>query len=604
MPVIHQLSEDVFSRIAAGEVVERPASMLKELLENSLDAGATKIDVEAIGAGVDSLRVVDDGRGMDEADVKACLARHATSKISAFEDLDRLSTFGFRGEALYAISAVSRITVTSATRESKTGWRVNAVGARVLNGPAPAIPGTTVLVTDLFYNTPARREFLKSDGHERAKLAAVIEETAIANPGVRFTYKSEGRIVLRFEAENSGDAFQDLDLRAAAVLGDELAGGLLPIDVERPGVRVRMLVSPHDKMPSSRSFQYFFVNKRPVSSRILQQALYKAYGERPSGKHPVCVALLELNADAFDVNVHPGKREIRFKKDGEMFEIVSGLTASALAKAKAAAPITVETAGASVVADAMTAAPVVTDAATAVAPAPGPDSYYLGGRSFLPEEFKQLKLGAAVAMSAPEGAPAWYTPPFRYLGQIERAYLLFEAAGGLFMLDQHAAAERILFEKLMAEIEHGGAKSQKLMLPVPVALPASATRLVLEKSARLHTLGFEVEAFGKNGLHVTAVPALFANADDVKRLIHRVIDGLSDPVDEAAALRHDAIATVACKAAVKAHDRLGEEEAYKLLDQLKDCKDGSACPHGRRAMLSLNREELARRFQRPGAVPL
>ena len=600
MSVIHQLPEEVFSRIAAGEVVERPASMLKELLENSLDAGATKIDVEVTGAGVDSLRIVDDGCGMDEADVRTCLGRHATSKISAFEDLDKLSTFGFRGEALYAISAVSRITITSATRESKTGWRVNAVGARFLNGPAPAIPGTTVLVTDLFYNTPARREFLKSDGHERGKLAAVIEEAALANPHVRFTYKSEGRTVLRFDPENSGDAFQDLDLRAGAVLGDDLANGLLPIDAERPGVRLRMLVSPMSKMPSSRNFQYFFVNKRPVTSRILQQALYKAYGERPSGKHPVCVAMLELNPDAFDVNVHPGKREIRFKNDGDMFAIISGLTAAALAKAKAAEPITIEPAPASVVAE----APAPQAAKYAPAAALNLDSNDPGGSSVLPDEFKQLNLGAAVAMAAPEGAPAWYTPPFRYLGQIERAYLLFEANGGLFMLDQHAAAERILFEKLMAEIEHGGAKSQKLMLPIPVALPASATRLVLDKADRLRKIGFDVEPYGKSGLHVTAIPALFTRADDVKRLIQRVIDGLNDPVDEAGMIRHDAIATVACKAAVKAHDRLGEDEAYKLLDQLKDCEDGSCCPHGRRAMLSLNREELARRFQRPGAVPL
>ena len=592
MAVIRQLPEEVFSRIAAGEVVERPASMLKELLENSLDAGASRIDVEITGAGSESLRVVDDGCGMDELDVKACLGRHATSKIAAFEDLDRLSTFGFRGEALYAIAAVAKITVTSATRESKTGWRVTASGARVSDGPAPAIPGTTVSVADLFYNTPARREFLKSDGFERAKLAAVVEEAALANPAVRFTYKSQGRSVLRFDPENSGDAFSDFDLRASAVLGDELAGGLLPIDVERPGVRVRMLVSPHDKMPSSRAFQHFFVNRRPVSSRLLQQALYKAYGERPGGRHPVCVAMLELNADAFDVNVHPGKREIRFRKDGEMFEIVSGLTAAALAKAKAAAPITLSPAGASIAAD-------------AAAPAPaGPDSYYLGGRSFFPEAFQQLKLGSAMALAAPDGAPAWYTPPFRFLGQIERAYLVFEASGGLFILDQHAAAERILFEKLTAELEQGAAKSQKLMLPVPVDLPASAARMVLEKAGRLRALGFEIEAFGKNGLHVTAIPALFASSDDVKRLIHRVVDALSDPVDEAAALRHDAIATVACKAAVKAHDRLGEEEAYKLLDELKDCKDGTACPHGRRAMLALNREELARRFQRPGAPPL
>ncbi len=586
MPIIQRLTEEVFSRIAAGEVVERPASLLKELIENALDAQSTRIDIEVTGAGKTALRVSDNGCGMDAEDVKICLERHATSKIAAFEDLDKLQTFGFRGEALYAIAAVSRITVTSAQKGAKTGWRVTSEAGKLTNGPAPAVPGTTVFVKDLFYNTPARLEFLKSDGSERSRLAAVIEEAALANPAVRFTYKSEGRQVLRFEPEDSGDFFCDFDMRAAAVLGDDLAGGLLPIDVERPGVRVRMLVSPFDKMPSSRSFQYFFVNKRPVSSKILQTALYKAYGEhRPAGKQPVCVALLDLNPDAFDANVHPGKREVRFKKDGEMFEIVSGLVASALAKAKAAAPITIEPAPAAIVAE-------------------SPEPFYLGGRGFIPEEFQQLKLGAAVALAAPAGAPAWYTPPFRYLGQIERSYMLFEANGGLFILDQHAAAERVLYEKLLSEIETGGAKSQKLMLPVPIDLPASAVRAVLEKADRLHKIGFEVAPFGKNGLHVTAVPALFYQADEVKKLVHRVIDALSDPVAEAEQLRHDAIATIACKAAVKSHDRLGEDEAYKLLDALKDCKDGSACPHGRRAMLALNRDELARRFQRPGAVPL
>jgi DNA mismatch repair protein MutL len=598
MPIIRRLPEDVAARIAAGEVVERPASLLKELLENSLDSGARRIDVEVLGAGKDSLRVVDDGCGMDPEDVRACLEQHATSKISAAEDLERLTTFGFRGEALYAIAAVAKITVTSCPPGAKTGWRLDvASGLKRGEGPAPAVPGTTILVRDLFYNTPARLEFLKSDAHERGRLAAVVEEAALANPGVRFRYKAEGRPVLSFEPEDNGDPFSDLDMRAAAVLGDDLAGGLLPIEGERPGVKLRMLVSPADKMPSSRAFQYFFVNKRPVQAKSLSAALYKAYGERPSGKHPVCVAMLELNGDAFDVNVHPGKREVRFKDEGTLFEMVSGLTASALAKHKAASPITVETAIA------------VADAPAGPAPAPrlaaeDVPSHYLGGHALLPEEFKQLKLGAAVALSAPEGAPAWYTPPFRYVGQIERSYLVFEASGGLFILDQHAAAERILFEKLMAEVAHGEVKSQRLMLPVPVDLPASAVRMVLDKAERLRKVGFEVVAHGRNGLHATAVPALFHQAEDVKRLMHRVIDSLSDPVDEAAQLRHDAIATIACKAAVKAHDRLGEDEAYKLLDELKDCKDGSACPHGRRAILSLNRDELARRFQRPGAVPL
>jgi len=602
MPIIQKLTEEVFSRIAAGEVVERPASLLKELIENSLDAHSTSIDIEIFGAGRTSLRVSDNGCGMDADDVRLCLERHATSKLSAFEDLDNLHTFGFRGEALYAIAAVAKVTITSAQHGAKIGWRVTSEKGKVTDGPAPAVAGTTVFVKDLFYNTPARLEFLKSDGSERSRLAAVIEEAALANPGVRFTYKSEGRQVLRLEPEDSGDFFHDFDMRAAAVLGDDLAGGLLPIDVERPGVRVRMLVSPFDKMPSSRSFQYFFVNKRPVVSKILSTALYKAYGDhRPAGKQPVCVALLELNPDAFDANVHPGKREVRFKKDGEMFEIVSGLVAAALAKAKAAAPITLDLAATSeVIAD----APSPVDSPKANPAAATHDGFYLGGRGLIPGDFKQLKLSSSMAMGAPEGSPIWYTPPFRYLGQIERSYMLFEANGGLFILDQHAAAERVLYEKFMGEIEAGGAKSQKLMIPVPVDLPASAVRAVLDKADRLEKIGFEVVAYGKNGLHVTAVPALFYQADETKKLIHRIVDSLSDPVAEAEQLRHDAIATIACKAAVKSHDRLGEEEAYKLLDALRECKDGSACPHGRRAMLSLNRDELARRFQRPGAVPL
>ncbi len=594
MPIIRQLPEEVFSRIAAGEVVERPASVLKELLENALDAGAKRIDIEVAGGGKASLRVVDDGKGMDPEDARACLGRHATSKISAFEDLEKLATFGFRGEALYAIAAVSKLSIVTAPRGAKTGWRVECAGGNFRGeGPAPAVAGTTILVRELFYNTPARLEFLKSDGAERAKLAAVVEEAALANPGVRFVYKAEGRTVLDLPAEDSGDLFADFDLRAAAVLGDDLASGLLPVDAERPGWRLRMLVSPASKMPSSRAFQWFFVNKRPIASKTLSTALYKGYGEKPSGRHPVCVAMLEMAPDAFDPNVHPNKREVRFKDEGELFGTISGLVAAALAKAKAAEPITPEPAS------------VVADAPAAPAPAgEEPPAHYLGGRSLLPQEIKQLKLGPALALAAPEGAPAWYTPPYRFLGQIERSYLLFEAAGGLFILDQHAAAERVLFEKFMGEIEDGGAKSQRLMLPVPVDLPASAVRMVLEKADRLRALGFEVEAHGRNGLHLTAVPALFYQVEDTKRLIHRVVDSLSDPVDEAARLRHDAIATVACKAAVKAHDRLGEDEAYKLLDALKDCKDGSACPHGRRAMLALNREELARRFQRPGAVPL
>jgi DNA mismatch repair protein MutL len=583
-PIIRRLAPDVASRIAAGEVIERPASALKELLENALDAGARRVTVECAGAGRASLRVVDDGCGMSAEDCALALERHATSKITDLGDLERLDTFGFRGEALYAAAAVSRLTLTSAQKGSKTGWRVKTEGGRLLSsGPAPAVPGTSVELRDLFYNTPARRKFLKSDAYERGRLAAVIEEAALADPGLALTYKSESRVALRFSPEPAKDPAEALRARAVRVLGEENAGALLPIVVDRPEMRLRLFISPWDALAATRDFQYWFINRRPVSARILQQALYRAYQGRPSDRHPVCVGHLELPGGAFDVNVHPGKREVRFRSDREIFEVVSGLAASALLKSKAPAPITIAP---------RVSGGTVRDLAAA---------YHV----VLEQAPLALETAApAESFAAAEGLPRWFTPPFRFLGQIERAYLVFEASGGLFVLDQHAAAERILFEKFLKEVEGGSARSQKLLLPMTVDLPASSAGKVLSLTGRLEKLGFEFEAFGKRGLRCLAVPALFHKEKDLKELVHRLLDSLHDPVSAAEAVKHLAVATVACKAAVKAHDALSEKEALRLVADLKDCRDGSACPHGRRTMLALSREELARRFQRPGAPPL
>jgi DNA mismatch repair protein MutL len=350
-----------------------------------------------------------------------------------------------------------------------------------------------------------------------------------------------------------------------------------------------MLVSPLDKMPSSRNFQYFFVNKRPVSSRILQQALYKAYGERPSGKHPVCVALLELNADAFDVNVHPGKREIRFKKDGEMFEIISGLVGSALAKAKMASPITLAPAEELVTVEA---------AASASAPAAQPkvDSYYLGGRSFLPEEFKQLKLGPAIAMSAPEGAPAWYTPPFRYLGQIERSYMIFEANGGLFVMDQHAAAERHLYETLRKNHDASSIEKQRLLVPWIWEMPRALAAVASGHMEEFRKLGFEVEMFGDGALRVLAVPAQLDGAAKSQSLLQGLVEDLAEGL-----LNRDwesLLVRAACRGSVKANDMLKIPEMEKIISNLKTCDSPWTCPHGRPTFLRLSSRDLAKRFKR------
>lgn len=575
MAVVKRLPDGVASRIAAGEVIERPASVLKELLENAVDAGASRVDVESTGAGRTLLRVADDGRGMDPADCRAAFERHATSKIESLEDIDRLSTFGFRGEALYAIAAVSRTTLTSSLSGSRRGWRVEMKGSKlVAEREAPPVRGTVVEVADLFFNTPARLKFLKSDASEKAHLTAVVEEAALANPGVSFRYRSEGRSALDLPAKGGADARAALRERVREVMGAE-GEGLLEALHEGPGLRLSAFVSPADRLAASRSLQTFFVNRRPVASAALRQALYRAYEPfRSRSRHPVAVVFAEVPPADLDVNVHPAKREVRFRSDRAVFEALAQAVSRALLGSKGLPRME-------------TPAPVVVYSPAAAGATVAADLPY------------------RAAPSAPAAVePDWFGPKARYLGQIERAYLVFEEGGGLLMVDQHAAQERILFERYLAEVESGSPLMQSLMLPIPVELPASRVQRVLARRERLRAYGFEVEPFGKTTLQVTGVPSLFHAGGEVQEMVHRLLDHLVSAGSAAADVRYHATATIACKAAVKAHDPLGEREALRLLADLRTCKDGSCCPHGRPATFSLDREELARRFKRPGAPPL
>ncbi|MBI3297614.1 MAG: DNA mismatch repair endonuclease MutL [Elusimicrobia bacterium] len=581
MGAVRVLEAGVASRIAAGEVVERPASVLKELIENALDAGATRIAVESEGAGRKLLRVSDDGCGMDAADCRAAFERHATSKIRALEDLECLASFGFRGEALYAVAAVSKVILTSALQAAKAGRAVSMAGGKLAKDAAAApVKGTVIEVRELFYNTPARLKFLKSDASERGALARVVEEAALANPGVRFTLKSEGRESLRFEPAAGPDA---LKRRAAEVLGTDKAAALIWAEAKTPSLTVRALVSPPDALVGSRALQFVLVNRRPVASRSVQQALYRAYEPfRHGTRHPAAVVLLEAPPELLDVNVHPTKREVRFREESLVFDTVTRAVSKALLAAKGIPTLTF---------------------GKAPQPSPAPAYAYPAPTESRTAEAPRTR---ELPISRPEPRPQrpWFDEGARYLGQIERAYLLFEASGGLLMVDQHAAQERVLFEKYMAEIESGSVAVQRLMLPLPVVLPASAVAAALARKERLARAGFEVAVFGKTTLRVSTVPAVFAKAGQVEDAVHRALDGLTAPGAAAADARYDATATIACKAAVKAHDPLSEREALALLESLRACKDATACPHGRPSMVALDREELARRFRRPGAVPL
>ncbi len=593
MPIIQRMSEDVFSRIAAGEVVERPASILKELIENSLDAGALRIDVEAEEAGKKILRVSDDGGGMDAEDCRLCLERHATSKIHALEDLESLSTFGFRGEALAAVAAVSRVSVTSALKGAKEGWTVEAEAGRIVkSSPAPAIRGTAISVRDLFFNTPARLKFLKSEEFERGRLLSVIEEAALANPETAFFFKSEGKNRLSLEAlcnkESAGTE------RIVSVLGESLAQNLLVAERETADLRLKIVLSAPGALLNNRRFQYWFVNRRPVEARILQQALYRAYTPlRLQGRHPLVVGYLELDPAAFDVNVHPAKREIRFRNEREIFDLVLRSVSDALAKAHSPGPLLRPDLTEYRVENNFSSEPAF------VADAPSAKVEPEARTALLP-----FSSSATSSLHKTDGHPHWFTPPYRYLGQIERSYLIFEAAGGLFVLDQHAASECVLFERYGESLLSGRILSERLILPISVSLPASAASRVLDQKDRLLELGFEVEALGKGAVQVLSTPPLLQKEKDVQEAVQKLAEDFGEARLALNDIRRKTLSTIACKAAVKAHDPLGEKEALALLDDLSHAQEPQSCPHGRPTMIALSRGELARRFGRPGAPPL
>jgi len=617
------LSEDDIKKIAAGEVIERPASVLKELLENAVDSGARNVRVDIEDAGRRLIRVNDDGRGMDSADLRAACHRHATSKIRTFADLDKLDTFGFRGEALFSIAAVSKLSITSCTHEpGARGANIRMEGGKTVSeNEAPPVPGTTMEVRDLFFNTPARLKFLKGDAAERARLLGAAEECALANPGVGFQIYAEGKRVYSLPAV--ADNAAGLKTRAAEILGPKVSKGMLGAVNEKFNMTV--FVSSPSNMVPKRNLQFFFVNRRPVSAKTLAQAVYKAYeGRRSSNLQPACLVYLEMDPAAFDVNVHPQKKEVRFIDESGVFGAVYRTVGSALLRAVAEGheagsvavmrePEEPEQYG---IAPQKNLARANEGFAKEDILKPEPDGYkisqnaypVLGSEESVSSVIPPAEKIAAVKKalqdepalpSSEEAAPAWWTPPYRYLGQFEQSYLLFESGAGLVVIDQHAAQERILFEQYLSQLACGNTVVQRLMLPVSVELPASSVENIVQWKDWLEKAGFEIEQFGPRTVLVHAAPSLFDFGDDsLAAFVESLSAVLGDPEKCAEDVRRELVAMTACKKAVKAKDLLGETEALRLLRDLKRCENGLNCPHGRPTMILMPETELARRFRR------
>jgi DNA mismatch repair protein MutL len=564
---IRVLPPEVAGRIAAGEVVERPVSVVKELVENALDAGATRVAVDVEGGGLSLLRVSDNGRGIAAEEIELAFHRHATSKL-ATGDLSRIETLGFRGEALPSIAAVAEVEAVSRTRDSPVGARLRvAYGEVTGQGAAGAAPGTSISVRGLFRRHPARLKFLRSAAAEGSQVASLVTHYALAYPEVAFSLRLDGKDV--FATSGQGDRRE----AAAGVYGPAVAASLIEVEEEGGGRRLRALASPPAVSRSNRSYITVFINRRWVRSRSLTYAVEEAYrGLLPVGRFPIAVIDIVLPAEEVDVNVHPAKAEVRLSEEGAVFVLVQRPLRRALA-GLAPAPLALETwprtSGGS--------APAADDA------------------SLSPEAPRPPTAQPAIDAGA---APVERLPFLRPLGQAGTTYVIAEGPAGLYLIDQHAAHERVLFEEVRRQRIERTLAVQALLAPVAVELTPSQSALLAVFGPALAEHGFLVEAFGPAGGHILrAAPAHLRAGDYPVRAFRELLDllaredGPADPLERLAS-------SLACHAAVRAGQAMSLEEMRALLRRMEECELPQTCPHGRPTMLHLSGEELARRFGR------
>ena len=646
MPKIIQLSPHIANLIAAGEVVERPASVVKELLENAVDAGSSKVTIEIRDGGMTFLRVTDNGCGMAPEDARTAFLRHATSKLRSAEDLAAIGTMGFRGEALAAIASVSRIDLMTKTAGAISGTSLHLEAGQILEEAEVGCPeGTTIIIRDLFYNTPARMKFMKSDTVEGGRVAAAVQLQALAHPEVAFQFLRDGKQVLSTPG-NGG-----LQAAVYCIYGRDCAR-MVSVDSRWEGYHLTGYVTkPTDARPS-RNLQTFFVNNRPVKSKLLVSALEEAYRNQIMvGKFPACVLHLTLPAGAVDVNVHPAKTEVKFLSEKAVFDCVHYGVLGALNKQpdrpqiqfqKKPEPVPAPAAPVSASAAparkepffrTMTAQEYITfSAAMQEAPKPAPAAASATAVKIRQEAESSLKEAVVVPKPVqsvvsvplppvtipkkqPAAAPVPLPPmpepveeveqtvlempkeiPWRMVGELYNSYILVEQGDDAFLIDKHAAHERILFEKLKANQEKISAQS--LLTPIPVRLSPSAAGELLENRKTLDELGFEIEEFGENTLLLRQIPMDLSPEDAADALETLASDLLSGRREQADTVRDELLHTVACKAAIKAGWKNDEAELLAVAKAVMSREDLKYCPHGRPICVTLSKKQLEKQFKR------
>jgi DNA mismatch repair protein MutL len=618
MPTIKLLPPRLANQIAAGEVVERPASVVKEMLENSLDAGATRIEVDAEGGGIKTMRIRDNGHGIDKDDLPLALSRHATSKIYVLDDLEAVATLGFRGEALASVSSVSRLTLTSNTGESAQGWSAKTEGREMAAEltPAPHPQGTTVEVRDLFFNTPARRKFLRTEKTEFNRIEDVVKRLALANFDVGFELRHNQRAIYSFRA---GDSEAEKNRRVAQICGPAFMENALTIDIERHGLRLWGWVALPTFSRSQADLQHFYVNGRSIKDKLVSHAVRQAYSDvLYHGRHPAFVLYLEIDPATVDVNVHPTKHEVRFRDGRTVHNFIYSSLHHALADVRPDSQIgPSEEQRVSVFGGAQTEKNTITaqqamplstmsSAATEVVSQSSAYRYPTASPSHIPRSpqieealsFYHQASDQVTTQSLAESHPD--IPPLGYaIAQLKGIYILSENAQGLIVVDMHAAHERVVYERMKQAFDAGGVQAQPLLVPQSLAVSDKEVACAETHQAVFQQLGFVIEIAGPESLLIRQIPVSLRNAP-VEQLIRDVLSdliqyGTSDRIKQHI---NELLSTMACHGSVRANRHLTIPEMNALLRDMEATERSGQCNHGRPTWMHFSLAEIDKWFMR------
>ena len=594
---IRLLDESTINKIAAGEVVERPASIVKELIENSLDAGATLITVDVVEGGKAIIKVADNGEGMSTSEAKMALQRHATSKLQSADDLFSINTMGFRGEALPSIASVSILRLDTRTKVAETGLRMIINGGKLIAEKTLGIPqGTTITVEDLFFNVPARKKFLKSDAAEFSQIIQVMEKLILANTQIQFKFTHNGKTIL--QSPGSGKLLEAI----VSIYGKDIAQNLLPIElIADESLRITGFTSLPTYLTNDRKGQVIFVNRRPIFDPIIGKAIREGYRNTiPSDKHPYTFLFVEIDPSQVDVNVHPAKREVRFAKSQDVFSAVRSAINNVLVGKTVEETPTI----AAFSQPLTTSNPTYTPTTANTNQKKWDPTMFPKWESLIENEIPKKHKDSET--SELQSSP---TPPSLTIStdalqcvstapilQIANTYLVTILDGELSLIDQHTAHERIMFNKFSKQVEQSAIASQQLLVPFSIELPAKEATLFTEHLESLALLGFEIEDFGKSSFLIRAVPIEIANRNPQEILL----ETFSELVEtgQVRVNRDEVVKMMACKAAVKAGDRLTPEEMKALVLELQRTPNVHTCPHGRPVVVKITEKELAKMFHR------